>query len=547
MKTRRKLWVVATLAFMLVSPVLRCAGRRGRDVQVVQIAIPAMIRIMGARCTCAIRVRPVRMEAAWPSAARLTACHATRTPGTCSNLCPPGTSCDGNGCCEGGPYFGETYCDPSGSVDNPGGLDFDGETIRAGDPADAPAVVGTTFNSGHEYQELYWDCPPYETTDDLGPVDYSPNTVWSPNSPIYLDTSTPGIYNFNASVYGISSDSDCPYTDTRHVETYTVTVVGVSSVSADDDVVCAGGSVALTANPYPAVDDWPEGSPTWTIDPGSAGSLDSSSGPTVTFTPATGFSGTVTITAHCGTSEQDYTLTVVHITTQTIATTPPDQTRRTVGVAEQVTCTVVPNGESVTWSVSGQGTISSSSGGSTTFTAGDQGGNATVTATTSGGSSCSVTFKVIIPSGLIEENTGSITCQTSPLVVSYTVNMYITPATVSFRGVTFEEGTTTASTTGYFSYQNGLLHVPGSPVQGGDVVSGKGTLLNGDDNLSGGTTGPVYSAGQFIWNIPWYYQVPSDSGSFQFSTVAHTKTLNVAGSNATLTLQKAGSSGSCTQ
>ncbi|MGA2139349.1 MAG: hypothetical protein ABSH14_10850 [Verrucomicrobiia bacterium] len=187
-------------------------------------------------------------------------------------------------------------------------MEFDGEVIRAGDPVDTPAVVGTTFNSGHEYQELYWNCYPWETTEDLGSVDYSPNTVWSPNSPVYLNPSTPGIYNFNASVYGISSDSACPYTNTRYVETYTVTVVGVSSVAADADVVCAGGSVTLTAYPYPDV-DWPDGTPTWTVNPSSAGSMAAGAGGTAIFTAASSFSGSVTITAHCGTSEQDYTLT----------------------------------------------------------------------------------------------------------------------------------------------------------------------------------------------------------------------------------------------
>ena len=223
----------------------------------------------------------------------------------CGVTCPTGYTCLG-GCCEGGPFYYD-YCYP-GSLADPGGLTFCSKIIRASDPVVIPAVVGTTFNPGQKYQDEDWDCSPTQT-EYLGPVTYSPVFDWYPDDPAYLNTSWPGTYSFDAYVYGVSSDSDCPYNeDEEYVGTYTVTVVGVSSVSADADVVCAGGSVALTAYPYPDV-AWPAGTPTWTVSPGGAGSVAAGAGGTAIFTAAADFSDTAIITAHCGTSEQDYTLT----------------------------------------------------------------------------------------------------------------------------------------------------------------------------------------------------------------------------------------------
>jgi hypothetical protein len=85
------------------------------------------------------------------------------------------------------------------------------------------------------------------------------------------------------------------------------------------------------------------------------------------------------------------------ITSQTVALSPANRARTTIGVGEEVDLTVNPS--PATWSIAGGGALTPNSGsqGSVRFTADDNAGNVTITATGSG-CSCSITFKVVQPS-----------------------------------------------------------------------------------------------------------------------------------------------------
>jgi hypothetical protein len=104
--------------------------------------------------------------------------------------------------------------------------------------------------------------------------------------------------------------------------------------------------------------------------------------------------------ASADTYTQHTEATIDDIASQTVATTPADRTRTTIGIAEQVTCSVDPSSWSdkdcnttpdpnviendtmgtVTWSVAGAGSVSPTTGNSTTLSAHKSAGTATVQA-----------------------------------------------------------------------------------------------------------------------------------------------------------------------
>ncbi|HRU70310.1 MAG TPA: tetratricopeptide repeat protein [Kiritimatiellia bacterium] len=104
-------------------------------------------------------------------------------------------------------------------------------------------------------------------------------------------------------------------------------------------------------------------------------------------------------------------LTILKVDTETVATVPADRTRKKVGVGEQVTLTLQPTSLTpVSWSISGNGTLSATTGNPVTFTAHDRASTPAITATYGGGS-CSVNFNVVEPDGVAmeqEPGTGSL-------------------------------------------------------------------------------------------------------------------------------------------
>ncbi len=233
----------------------------------------------------------------------------------------------------------------------------------------------------------------------------------------------------------------------------------------------------------------------------------------------------------------------VTITTETVATIPSNRARTKIGVGEEVKLTLSPSPSStVTWSVTGQGTLSSTTGNPVTFTAHEQASTPKITVSYDS-YSCEVSFNVVVPSSVTLVKTGG-QGQASPLGVQMTANWYIGPEDVNFSKLMIAEQTCAANCTGYFTYQQGLTHNPGQDLQvSNTLVAGKGWKCNGYDNISGGTQGAPYSNGIFTWPIPWHYKI--NGNSYSFKTINHVKFLAIGtDGKATLTLTKSGASNS---
>jgi hypothetical protein len=115
----------------------------------------------------------------------------------------------------------------------------------------------------------------------------------------------------------------------------------------------------------------------------------------------------------------------------------------------------------------------------------------------------------------------------------FRANIFIDPKDVSFRGVVFTEGTTTAIVTGSFLAVFGKLHTPGSPVPGGGGNLARGTQLLGTDQIFSGSRSPtvtfltnICGGSTFLWRIPWSFSVSgSPSALFDTADQSHRSTL----------------------
>jgi hypothetical protein len=130
------------------------------------------------------------------------------------------------------------------------------------------------------------------------------------------------------------------------------------------------------------------------------------------------------------------------IVTQTVATTPADRTRKTIGIGEEVKCSTDP-ATAATWSVSGGGAVSPAAGNSATFTAKLGPSKPTVKATV-GGTDLTVDFDVVAPNGLkstVSSNPGQGTKGPPNNQIGFETifDCIVQPATVSFYKVGFRE------------------------------------------------------------------------------------------------------------
>lgn len=141
----------------------------------------------------------------------------------------------------------------------------------------------------------------------------------------------------------------------------------------------------------------------------------------------------------------------VTLQSQTVATVPANRTRTKLGVGERVTLTLTPTPPCpVTWTLSGPGSLSGTSGASVTFTAHERASTSTVTANV-GGLQFSKTYNVVEPAS----ETATATCDTTIPAGTQGVGMFLTstvqPTDVSFARVEIKELPSSAtSVTGYF-------------------------------------------------------------------------------------------------
>jgi len=199
------------------------------------------------------------------------------------------------------------------------------------------------------------------------------------------------------------------------------------------------------------------------------------------------------------------------ITSETIATVPADRTRTTVGVGEEVTLTVNP--APATWSVSGAGTVSPSSGASVTFRAGERAGSATVEAV-GAGCCCSITFTVVEPSGIMMSRTSLVRHTQGEPDCGFLARPYVQPANVSFHNAEVREKNSPATAMGYYLSFNGIRHQPEPQNESSwfmvlECVEGLGSAAVCRDEIYSGYTDVPVGVGLMTFPITWEFHVGS--------------------------------------
>jgi hypothetical protein len=229
------------------------------------------------------------------------------------------------------------------------------------------------------------------------------------------------------------------------------------------------------------------------------------------------------------------------ITSQTTSTGITNRARTRVGVGEEVTLTFSPG--SAAWSVSGGGSLSSTSGSSVTFTAGDRAGTSTITAIGSGCTS-TIAFTVIEPSGVrMVQHPGSVVqhVQGQPSA-GFLGDPYIQPADVSFYRISIRELDCAPTKTGYYTGNTQTGHGANAGYATVGDATSNGSPVGGIDNIWSGylpaVVGPPYSPGALQFDIPWEYQVGSGAPK-TFATVIHRQSVDARGN---VTISKGGTS-----
>lgn len=238
------------------------------------------------------------------------------------------------------------------------------------------------------------------------------------------------------------------------------------------------------------------------------------------------------------------------ITSETVAMTPFNRDRKTVGVGEEVTLTF-SKGEA-SWSLSGRydsavirpsdGSVEPMTGSTITYTAASVPAVETITAR-SGRSQASITFYVIAPSGLVNRRILSL-----PILhhsgrpdSGMQVESYVTPASVSFENINVIEREVGAIGTGVYEPFNGIGHDPNTvALPAGPVVPGLGSKMNWIDLCYSGDprTNAPFVPGALVFKIPYEYQLRAGGDFHPFAIVTQASALQTDAE--TLDTSKAG-------
>ncbi|NLG65111.1 MAG: hypothetical protein GX537_05845 [Actinobacteria bacterium] len=173
----------------------------------------------------------------------------------------------------------------------------------------------------------------------------------------------------------------------------------------------------------------------------------------LSFRPSDLEPGTYTVTVGNGSCEtREVEVIVLKVESETLATTPSDRARRTVGVGERVALRIVPSGYSATWSVTG-GSVSPTEGNSTLFEAPHVATSATVTVLIGSGVSYEIPFFVLSPSGYLVTAIQPIQFGVTNVAgAGMLLDLYVAPTNVSFGRVEIMEvGGVSTNATGYFA------------------------------------------------------------------------------------------------
>jgi hypothetical protein len=249
-------------------------------------------------------------------------------------------------------------------------------------------------------------------------------------------------------------------------------------------------------------------------------------------------------------------VTAVKVDHATEATTPSDRTRTTIGVCERVVLSILPSsvGSVTTWYIwptSGAGTLSASSGATTTLTASDTASQPEIYVLVGEqdalAAECILSFNVIPPDDVgfttkLGEWHVQGTCS-----AGFHARVTILPTTVSFYNIEISELDCYATATGCYAPWNGLRHLPWpeQPSVGSWLRPAQDNRLStAVDYAYTPALNPPFSAGTFLWQIPWHYRKLGDTSTgHYFRTLDEQATATADG---TCTISKAGMSSTFT-
>jgi hypothetical protein len=308
---------------------------------------------------------------------------------------------------------------------------------------------------------------------------------------------------------------------------------------------CGSGTECFTANT-----SWPEGA-SWTWY-GASLRGNATNYPSSACRDMTAPEGPVNVTAVYN-GEVSFAAIVAAVTVDwtTVAVTPADRKRTTLGVREEVNLSVLPSSVSpVTWWLwppTGGGSLSTSSGSTVTFTAADTYSSPAIYAIVGDEQSvvaeCITSFNVIPPSGVafakLADKHVQGTCS-----AGFHARATILPASVSFYHIQISELECAAMATGCYAQWNYLVHPRWSDGGPGWLTpSQANTLETCVDYVWSGIVSSPYCAGLFVWSIPWNYRGIGDGGDgHYFATLDHVATGTDTG---TCTMTKNNTSTTC--
>lgn len=197
------------------------------------------------------------------------------------------------------------------------------------------------------------------------------------------------------------------------------------------------------------------------------------------------------------------------------------------------------------WSiVSGGGTLTAPNpDGTGTYTAPSAAASVvlrlTVTSGSAKGQHKDYSITIVAPSGAYLVKTSNLAHTQGYISVRFQGLIYLTPTDVSFASLKFQEGTANAVATGYFASANGQVHPAGPLVAISNCNTQTGCTGAGDE-VGPDLWPPPFSTGDFVWQLPWQYQIPAGTLAV-FTTATHHQTAAAQGANDGLaTIEKAG-------
>lgn len=234
----------------------------------------------------------------------------------------------------------------------------------------------------------------------------------------------------------------------------------------------------------------------------------------------------------------DLSVDLFELKTETVATIPADRTRKNLGVGEVVSLTLEPTSLSpVSWSLSGDGSLSATNGNPIDFTAHERASTPIVTVTYEA-LTLAVHFSVIEPANetavIYSINTFPAGQQGVGMVLD-PITVY--PTNVSFQNVEcLEEPGPASNITGYFTnyLPSQLYHNPNAnwiPLTAWNSWA---------DHAAFGPLPPPWAAGGFEWDIPVRWRVTGSTNAASLPN--RLQTFSIAGTNGSSTVTKLGQS-----